>query len=103
MTKLDRLVEAINETTDSVKIIMFGSRSSGSETGDSDVDIAVIKRSKPRLGEKAEIYLSLKRQGYDWNPDPDIHLFSVTEFNEKLAAGDLFTQEIAKGKTIYAN
>ena len=103
MTKLDQIVRVISDTTRPVKIIWFGSRAKGGGTEGSDVDIAVIQRSEPKSGQKAKIYLELKRQGYDWDPEPDIHFFSAEAFEKKLGYGDLFAQEVARGKTIYAS
>lgn len=100
MSKLDQVVRVISDTAKPVKIILFGSRVRGGGDG-SDLDIAVIQRSEPRLGQKAKIYLALSRQGYDWNPEPDIHLFSVEAFEKNLRYGDLFSQEVARGKTVY--
>ena len=103
MSKVDQIVRVINDTTKPVKIILFGSRVKGNNVGGSDLDIAVIQHSEPKLGQKAKIYLALKHQGYDWNPEPDIHLFSAKAFEKKLRYGDLFAQEVARGKTVYAS
>lgn len=101
MSKLDQVVRVISDTTKPIKIIVFGSRSKNGRSSQSDLDIAVIQRSEPRLGQKAKIYLALNQRGYDWNPEPDIHLFSAAAFEKNLRAGDLFAEEVARGKTVY--
>lgn len=101
MSKLDQVVRVISDTAKPVKIIVFGSRDKEAGSGESDIDIAVIQSSEPEVGQKAKIYLALKRQGYDWDPEPDIHLFSAETFERNLQYGDLFAEEIARGKTVY--
>ncbi len=102
MPQLDLVVQAINKTLDPQKIILFGSQATGKTTDNSDFDIAVVQKSSPKLGQKAEIYLTLVELGYDWKIEPDIHVFSEKDFSRKLAQKDLFVTEVSKGKVIYA-
>jgi len=88
---------------DPEKIILFGSYASGRHKEHSDIDFAVIQKTRPRLGQKAKIYVDLEKSGYNWRVEPDIHFFSQEEFRRRLAKGDLFVSEInAKGKVVYA-
>ncbi|MEK7498177.1 MAG: hypothetical protein AAB656_04655 [Patescibacteria group bacterium] len=99
MSNLDYVVKAINKTLDPEKIILFGS--SLSKKGN-DLDVAVVQKSKPTLGQKAEVFLALEKLGYGWDIEPDIHIFSSKDFEKKLTSGDLFVKEVSKGRTIYA-
>ena len=96
------ILKAINTNLTPKKVLLFGSRASGTAKDDSDLDIAIICDSAPKIGQKANILLTLAKLGYDWNIEPDIHLFSQKDFERKLKQKDLFICEIAKGKTIYA-
>jgi len=68
------ILKAINTNLTPKKVLLFGSRA----------------------------LLTLAKLGYDWEIEPDIHLFSEKDFEQKLEQKDLFICEIAKGKTIYA-
>ena len=96
------ILKAINTNLTPKKVLLFGSRASGTAKDDSDLDIAIIQDSAPKIGQKANILLTLAKLGYDWEIEPDIHLFSEKDFEQKLKQKDLFICEIAKGKTIYA-
>jgi len=96
------ILKAINTNLTPKKVLLFGSRASGTAKDDSDLDIAIIQDSAPKIGQKANILLTLAKLGYDWEIEPDIHLFSEKDFEQKLEQKDLFICEIAKGKTIYA-
>lgn len=102
MPQLDLVIQAINKTLDPQKIILFGSQATGNATDNSDFDIAVVQKNSPKLGQKAEIYLTLVELGYDWKIESDIHVFSEKDFSRKLAQKDLFVTEVSKGKVIYA-
>ena len=102
MKNVKLITEAIRKSLDPVKIVLFGSYARGETDGDSDLDLAVIQKSLPKLGQKANIYLNLVKLGYDWKIEPDIHLFSEKDFSNKLKNGDLFVREISKGKVVYA-
>lgn len=102
MEQTDLILKAINANLSPKRIILFGSQATGSAKGDSDLDIAVIQNSTPKIGQKANILLTLTKLDYDWKIEPDIHLFSEKDFEQKLKQKDLFICEIAKGRTIYA-
>lgn len=102
MQQTDLILKAINTNLSPKRVILFGSQATGSAKGDRDLDIAVIQDSAPKIGQKADILLTLTKLDYDWEVEPDIHLFSEKDFEQKLKQKDLFICEIAKGKTIYA-
>ena len=95
------ITQAIKNTLNPQKIVLFGSQAKGTSSHLSDIDIAVIQEQNPRLKQKAKIYLELERLGYNWLVDPDIHLFSAKDFEKKLKEKDLFALEISKGKFLY--
>ena len=99
--QIDLVVKAINTSLAPKRIILFGSWASDKVHAESDLDIAVIQETAPKIGQKAKIILNLARLGYNWEPEPDIHLFSEKEFKHKLKEKDLFVTQISEGKTIY--
>ena len=101
MKNLDAILKAIKNNLDPIKIIIFGSFAKGKTHPESDLDIAVIQSTSPKLGQKADIFLSLAKMGYNWKVEPDIHIFSEKEFEDKLKQRDLFISEISKGKVVY--
>lgn len=102
MSDLDFVVEAIKTTLKPEKIILFGSYARGDNHEGSDFDLAVLKKAPRKNGEVAEVLTYLYRNGYEWDISPDIHLFSIDDFNTRLKNNSLFIREIMKGKTIYA-
>lgn len=79
------------------RIILFGSYASGKSSPDSDVDIAIIKKTADSFHERQkETRMLLKT-----TTPVDIFVFTPEEF-EKARQDNLFVQEIAKmGKVIY--
>ncbi len=98
----DLIVRAINANTKPLKIVLFGSQARKQSHEKSDLDIAVIQNNPPQIGQKAKIFLTLTKLGYDWKTEPDIHLFSQKDFLQRLKQKDLFASQISKGETIYA-
>ena len=101
MQSVDLVVKAVNESLSPKKIILFGSRGNGNGRLESDLDVAVIQKDRPKLGQKADVLLTLAKLGYDWTVEPDIHLFSEVDFERRLRERDLFVTEVAKGKVVY--
>lgn len=102
MGRINLILKAVNTSLDPKKVILFGSSAFGQDRKGSDLDIAIIQKDSPKLGQKAKVFLALAKLNYDWSREPDIHLFSEKEFSEKLKRDDLFVTEISKGKVIYA-
>lgn len=104
MTKnnLNLVVNAIKKTLNPQKIILFGSYSTGKNTKDSDFDLAVLQKDIPQLGQKAKVIKKLWNDGYNWETEPDIHIFSEESFYDRLKNNSFYIREIMKGKTIYA-
>lgn len=99
---LNLIIKAIKKTLNPKKIILFGSYSRGENTKDSDIDLAVLQRDIPKLGQLAKIYRELWEMKYNWKVEPDIHIFSNQKFNDRLKNNSLYIREIMKGKTVYA-
>jgi len=102
MPNIQLIIKAIRETLNPKKIILFGSYYRGEQKKDSDIDLAVIRKSPYKLGQRAKVSRYLINVGYDWEISPDIHIFSEKEFNNRLKNNSLFIREIMKGKTVYA-
>lgn len=83
-----------------VKIVLFGSGARGKTTMGSDLDICLIKDGNP-LEIKKNLWALLRKAGYDWEIEPDIHVFSPSQYADYLERGDPFVEEIAKGKVLY--
>ena len=80
--------------------ILFASGASGKFTKESDLDICLVKDGNP-LEIKKSLWRLLRNAGYDWEIEPDIHVFSPSRFADYLRRGDPFVEEIAKGKILY--
>ena len=100
MDQLNLIIKAVNDSVAVEKIILFGSYATKKANNNSDLDIAVIEKDTPKLGQKAKIWQRLSKLGFNWEIDPDIHLFSKQDFNTRLSQNDLFIQEILKGEEI---
>lgn len=100
-SQIGLVVDAVNKVLNSEKIYLFGSHAKGSAGLGSDLDIAIIQEENPKIGQKAKIFMNLQSMGYDWNVEPDIHIFSKSDFEKKMKQEDLFVNEIAKGRIIY--
>ena len=102
MTDLDIVLNAINKTLNPQKVILFGSRARGNDNKNSDIDLAVLQKNNPKAGQRADVYRELWNMGYHWENEPDIHLFSEQNFNERLKNNSFFIREIMKGRVLYA-
>lgn len=93
-------VAAILKKSHPQKIVLFGSGASGKITKESDLDICIVKDGNP-LEIKKSLWKLLRNAGYNWEIEPDIHVFSPSQFSDYLRRGDPFVEEIAKGKVLY--
>jgi predicted nucleotidyltransferase len=101
MQQLDLILQAINQNLEPLQVIVFGSQAKGTAHKNSDLDIAIIQNEKPFLRQKSNILFALHKMDYDWSIEPDFHLFSKKDYEEKLKNQDLFVKEISKGKVVY--
>jgi predicted nucleotidyltransferase len=81
------------------KIILFGSRASGTPGPDSDIDLLVIMDSTLPAGRRAaRIYRMLGVRPFSL----DILVYTPREIQERLAGFDSFLEEILKkGRVLY--
>lgn len=82
------------------KVILFGSAVSGRFKRGSDLDICILKKGD-RLQLKREISGRLWDLGYDWEIEPDIHIYDPLIYEDWLNRGDPFLEEVERGKVIY--
>lgn len=83
------------------KIILFGSAAFGRITGDSDIDICVIKKTKDRLKVKLQLSELFWKTKVGFEPEIDIHVFPPQVYKDWLRRNDPFIAEIEKGKILY--
>lgn len=93
-------IAAILQESHPQKIVLFGSATSGKITAGNDLDICFVKDGNP-LEIKKSLWQLLLNAGYDWEIEPDIHVFSPSQFSDYLRRGDPFVEEISKGKVLY--
>lgn len=103
MSDINLIVKAIKKSLNPKKIILFGSYAKGKNTKYADVDLAVIQKQKPKLGQKSLVTRTLIKMGYNWEVEPDIHLFWQDDFNKRLKNNSFFIKEIMKGNVVYAS
>lgn len=82
------------------KIILFGSAAHGKIHPNSDIDICLVKNGD-RLKIKRNIWGLLRKANYDWELEPDIHVYDPVVYADWLKRGDPFIEEIEKGKVYY--
>lgn len=82
------------------KIIFFGSAVAENVTDKSDIDICVVTPGNP-LEIKKGLWGLLRKGGYDWSIEPDIHVYPPAVYSDHLRRNDPFIVEVAKGKTLY--
>jgi len=98
--RLEKVLMIIKKL-DPEKIILFGSAVSGKVKKDSDIDLCVIAKGN-RLEIKKEIWEGLWKSNYDWEIEPDLHVFDSKIYKKWLSSGDPFLEEIEKGRVVYA-
>ena len=94
--KIAQILRKINTE----KIIFFGSAATRKVTDKSDIDICVIIPGNP-LEIKKMLWGLLRKGGYDWLIEPDIHVYPPAVYSDYLQRNDPFIVEVAKGKTLY--
>ena len=94
--QIAQILRAINPE----KIIFFGSAATRKVTNNSDIDICVVASGNP-LEIKKMLWGLLRKGGYDWSIEPDIHVYPPAIYSDYLRRNDPFIVEVAKGKTLY--
>lgn len=97
-SEIARVVQDIAEHFQPEKIILFGSFASNSQHPGSDVDLLVIMSTdKTPVDQAIEI-----ARGVEHHFGMDILVRTPQQFQERLALGDFFLQDIQKnGKVMY--
>ncbi|HPF16343.1 MAG TPA: nucleotidyltransferase domain-containing protein [Thermotogota bacterium] len=86
--KLEIIKNAILESSDTTRIILFGSYAQGNETDESDLDLCVITDENKR---KREILRDIRRAIVDEANIPvDIFIYRSDEFEQKAAIENSF-------------
>jgi uncharacterized protein len=98
---IQKIIDTIVEGYKPDKIILFGSYAGGTPNGDSDLDIAIIKKTE-ELPRKRNQKVRLLFKPY---PCPmDIFVYTPTEFNHKKnSLGTLAYIVNREGKVVYGN
>lgn len=97
LNKVLKIIKTLNPE----RIILFGSFAKGKVKEESDLDLCVVKKGD-RLGIKKKISDLLWKAGYDWEVEPDIHVYEPAIYKDWLSRGDPFLEEIERGRVIYA-
>lgn len=103
MRKHDKLLREIRDRLvrkyKPEKVVLFGSRASGSPRRDSDYDLFIIKRTHKRPIDRTR---DVSRIFFDRHFGMDIIVRTPSEVKRRIAMGDFFIQEILrKGRVLY--
>ena len=109
MTRAGRLREArriatILRQSKPARIILFGSSATGPVRPGSDIDLCILVDSlngRPSFRIKQDLYKLLMSQHYDFPVDVDVHVYTVADFQDRLARNDPFLCNIASGQVLY--
>jgi len=98
---LSRIVEVLERRYRPESIILFGSQAYGTPTGDSDIDLLIVKRTgKPFHERYAEVSALIREVRRGWAVTPLV--VSPSELRERLRAGDQFFEEVmSRGRRLY--
>lgn len=96
---LKKIVDIITRSADPDRIILFGSRSKGTQTQDSDYDICVIKRG---VKHRRELAMKLYRDLYGVGVPVDVLVETPETFEELRDNPFMIYHDIAQqGRIIY--
>jgi predicted nucleotidyltransferase len=96
---LKKIIDIIARSADPERIILFGSRSKGKETQDSDYDICVIKRG---VKHPRELAMKLYRDLYGVGVPVDVIVETPETFEELMDNPFMIYHDIAlQGRIIY--
>ncbi len=102
-SQIDEVVQAIVENYQPEKVILFGSYASGTAREDSDLDLAVIKKtSKPYFKRGGEVRMAIRKAGQIHFFSKDILVFTPDEMaNQKDDRYSIIHEILTTGKTLY--
>ncbi len=101
---LNEIVQCIVRTVDTEEVILFGSRASGKDDPDSDLDLVVIQREPfgPNHSRRKEL-LNIRRSLSAFRIPKDILLFSVDEaMHYRRSPHHILAQVMQEGRRLYA-
>jgi len=99
-----RRIAALLRDAKPARIILFGSQARGASTAESDIDLCVLVDSYeglPRFRIKQALFQRLMDQRYAFPVDIDFHVYTVSDFQNRLAHNDPLVRDIAAGKVLY--
>jgi len=100
--EIDRIIRRIVADYRPDKIILFGSYAYGEPSGESDLDLLIIKQTSERFIDRwihVRKIVSDPKRVIPFDP----LVLTPREIEERLAIGDQFIEEIiAKGEVLYA-
>ncbi len=99
--EIERIVRRIAEGYRPLKVILFGSHAWGQPTGDSDIDLLIVKETSERFIDR---WVAVREVIADPTRRIPVEPIVLTpeELDRRLARRDQFFREIvARGKTLY--
>jgi len=99
LNSLEEIVDRLVKGYDPDRIILFGSRTGGTQDGESDYDLLVVKNTPERPLERR---MAVERLIADRSVPLDLLVYTPTEVLRLYAAGSALIHEVAeKGKVLY--
>jgi predicted nucleotidyltransferase len=102
-SQIDSVVQAIVENYKPEKVILFGSYATDTAREDSDLDLAIIKRtSKPYFKRGGDVRMAIRKSGQIHFFAKDILVFTPDEVdNQKDDHYSIVYEILTTGKTLY--
>jgi predicted nucleotidyltransferase len=88
------------------RIILFGSLAKKLASSESDIDLCVLvddQDQRPSFRIKQDLFRSLMEGNYTFIVDLDFRVYTVGDFDKRLADGDPMVREIAQGRVVYSH
>ena len=101
--QLNEIVRILVDECQPEKIILFGSYAQGKPKDDSDLDLAIVKKSDlPQHKRSAEFRKALRANGRRWFFGMDILVYTPEEIKASQGSPHSFVHEIlSTGKVLY--
>lgn len=99
----NKVIEILKKA-DPARIIRFGSAARAQLGPGSDLDLCVVVddgHDQPPFRIAQSLYRLLSSSGYRHVVPIELHVFHVKTFEDWLARGDPFIQEVIKGQVVY--